>query len=1019
MCLKFSDIFHDRRFCLWKCVYIYFVGMYLHLVNAQPELCDSNDATKTIVATLGTSINFSVCVVANISSPRFPLLKVNNVWLSRDHEGQNNQRFTWENTNVSTPDVFSLRIYIRNITVYQYGKLAIKLLISENSGLDLHWTIIPSEQNIIKLNFTDSEELLCEVNWYLKTIEIRNELTGQVINTLHNSNKMEIRKSITGHLPKIKECDNTGIYTCAVTDFQNVIHEKQLINRKPGCPVKFCDEKNRTTYTVTTNQTVNFSLCLFYNDDVDIEAVNIPKLSPEWREDMVNESYLLLHLNIDNISVRSAGDHNMEITAVNKRKTKVEKLNRNLTLILHKAIKLCNAGSNNRKVVASVGQNVSIEICIEDSYKNLRNVTINQRPVDWKNISVQNCRIFLLKQNSTDTYYLEVTIVNITEHTPLKYKVMLSTVLKDVLLYRFELILKDSLSLCEKEKNFTSVKTPMYGSVTIHICYITNFGQLEYCGVDNKPYRINDSEDNEDIYVSVEQFNNSTKYFMQINFRDITQDNTRKILWKTTPRQSLSYTVDILLLKEQNYELKNCEGQKFITYYYTNLLSNVSICVLIMSLANNQPCLQSTAYTQHGFANTSSEQISNVYISVNGSFVFIDVINVTDYNFGRYDWTLTMCENTNIDYTFYLIHDTLDLPSSLCNGGNTNFSVEASRDSLLSICFRIFSHLDRTLSINNYSVPIVSSVKEFQKYNYTMSDLELNFRNISVFNNWNQQLDTRYIQILLVPTKSQEMKIEFVSSNRILVYNISLNGLKTDGNEIWKNNGTNNTTREFTNRTDSQGDALKNDNMDSSVYIYAVLVVAVIVCTVVLIIVFIVRKKAKVKREKVETQLNLYTQGQRNDNNYINVDNQNDVMYMNLKTSRPRSLRLVANAPDLTKDLDERIYLNTCDLEQESSFIGIGDNDYKDPPSGRYISDEGLLYVTVSHANSLRSANSSASSRQTDNVIYASLDLEKSGKIPLLQFKQPRIKQKKKISDKKTNLNDFTITSSSPSQVNS
>uniref|UniRef100_A0A2C9KJZ4 Uncharacterized protein n=1 Tax=Biomphalaria glabrata TaxID=6526 RepID=A0A2C9KJZ4_BIOGL len=124
-------------------------------------------------------------------------------------------------------------------------------------------------------------------------------------------------------------------------------------------------------------------------------------------------------------------------------------------------------------------------------------------------------------------------------------------------------------------------------------------------------------------------------------------------------------------------------------------------------------------------------------------------------------------------------------------------------------------------------------------------------------------------------------------------------------------------------------------------------------------------------------------------------------MYMNLKTSRPRSLRLVPNAPDLTKDLDERIYLNTCDLEQESSFIGPGDGDDRDPPSGRYISDEGLLYVTVSHANSLRSANSSASSRQTD-VIYASLDLEKSGKIPLLQFKRSRHKQKKKISDKKS-----------------
>ncbi|KAK0069047.1 hypothetical protein Bpfe_001229, partial [Biomphalaria pfeifferi] len=71
-------------------------------------------------------------------------------------------------------------------------------------------------------------------------------------------------------------------------------------------------------------------------------------------------------------------------------------------------------------------------------------------------------------------------------------------------------------------------------------------------------------------------------------------------------------------------------------------------------------------------------------------------------------------------------------------------------------------------------------------------------------------------------------------------------------------------------------------------------------------------------------------------------------------------------------------------------------------PSGRYISDEALLYVTVSHANSLRSANSSASSRQTDKVIYVSLDLEKSGKIPLLQFKRSKHKQKKKISDKKS-----------------
>ncbi|KAI8779731.1 hypothetical protein BgiBS90_018925, partial [Biomphalaria glabrata] len=213
------------------------------------------------------------------------------------------------------------------------------------------------------------------------------------------------------------------------------------------------------------------------------------------------------------------------------------------------AIKLCNVASNNTQVVASVGQNVTIEICIEDWYKNLRNVSINHRPVDWKNMSIQNGRTFKLKQNCTDKYYLEVTIVNIMEHTPLEYKVVLSTILKDVLVYRFRLILKDSLSLCENEKNFTSIETQIYGNVIIHICYITNFVAVDYCGIDNELYKINDSDDKDDLYVSVEQFYISTKYFMQIYFRKVTQEKISKILLKTTYRQILHYTVEISLSK--------------------------------------------------------------------------------------------------------------------------------------------------------------------------------------------------------------------------------------------------------------------------------------------------------------------------------------------------------------------------------------------------------------------------------------------------------------------------------------
>lgn len=51
---------------------------------------------------------------------------------------------------------------------------------------------------------------------------------------------------------------------------------------------------------------------------------------------------------------------------------------------------------------------------------------------------------------------------------------------------------------------------------------------------------------------------------------------------------------------------------------------------------------------------------------------------------------------------------------------------------------------------------------------------------------------------------------------------------------------------------------------------------------------------------------------------------------MNLKTSRPRSLRLVPNAPDLTKDLGERVYMNTGDLEHEITFNRLEDGNQND-----------------------------------------------------------------------------------------
>ncbi|XP_055866302.1 uncharacterized protein LOC106053177 isoform X3 [Biomphalaria glabrata] len=475
-----------------------------------------------------------------------------------------------------------------------------------------------------------------------------------------------------------------------------------------------------------------------------------------------------MHFRIYKVDDTFAGNHTIVISTLNKRTYIRQSLNRILTIVTYKALALCDNASNNTEVMVSLGQSVSIEICIRDSLNNLKSVAINGRIIDTGDTSVHSRRKLSIKQNSTELYYLEVTIVNITKESPFGYNVKISSVLNDVLSYSFKLLLTDSLRFCEYEKNVTTIQTHLYEPVIIHICYITSFGALQYCGIDSKVYRINAAEDREDLYVSVEQLNDSTKYFMQIYFRNVTHQIRSRVLLKTSPSQSLSYDIQVSF-KEPNYQIKSCKGHKIKIYYYIHFQTNISVCALIATVAKNKTCLQSISYTKHGITTPFNEEFNNVDISVNGSFVFIDIINVNKNNFGRYDIHITMCDKTIIDYTFYLLHDTLGLPSSICNGDTTNFNFEASRDSLLTICFRTFGHLDRTIYINNYSVPIVSNFKDPQEYR-AVSELKL--KNISVFNIWNQQLETRYILIHLVATENQEMRIEFDSSNTVLVYNI-------------------------------------------------------------------------------------------------------------------------------------------------------------------------------------------------------------------------------------------------------
>uniref|UniRef100_A0A2C9LQ57 Uncharacterized protein n=2 Tax=Biomphalaria glabrata TaxID=6526 RepID=A0A2C9LQ57_BIOGL len=203
--------------------------------------------------------------------------------------------------------------------------------------MTLSWNFA-NGQYIFKFYSEDNDGLRCHVNFFPKIIKIINEFTGRVMIIKNNTNRMEETTSVDGSFQQTDmECENTGVYICVVTDFNNNVNQRKLVKTSPGCPVKFCDATYRTILNTAVNTAVNFSLCLFYNDNIELVAVNTPTeyIQLVSKNYYGSENYLLLHFLIDNVHQSFPGNHTIEIITVNKRSEKRETLNRMITLVTH------------------------------------------------------------------------------------------------------------------------------------------------------------------------------------------------------------------------------------------------------------------------------------------------------------------------------------------------------------------------------------------------------------------------------------------------------------------------------------------------------------------------------------------------------------------------------------------------------------------------------------------------------------------------------------------------------------
>ncbi|KAI8779727.1 hypothetical protein BgiBS90_018921, partial [Biomphalaria glabrata] len=706
-------------------LFLWTVTIVFLLVEAHPRLCDLKDYERTVVAPLGTSMNLSLCVIATVLDLQFPVVKLNNQSIPKYQETLNTS-FSWQENNVSSPDVYTLTLYIKNVTVFDYGEWTLRLITAPDLWLNLNISINPSENRIFYFYMEDSDVAACEVNWFPKQIELKNKLTGQVL--VKNNNRLKERRTVYGFLSTIG-CENSGLYSCVSTDFRNRTYEKELLIRNPGCPVQFCDTLKTTELIATINKAVNMTLCLFYNDNIDVVLAHVENISidMDWEVDPRSDKYLQLQLLFYDVQETFAGNHAIEIITVTKRTHKIQSLTRILEVYILKDVLFCDKNSNHSELYVSKSDIFVTEICLMGFYKDIKTARIKR---------IDNTkRSLYLKENIQSLYV------------------------------KFKVILKGHLELCKHESNESVFSSHPFGDQVIHVCFLTDYtmDHMDHCFINNKRYPINEFAYDRDISVSVDQIKRNHQYFLQIYLHNVSiVDQIYALKLAPIYYHSLVYSFYTQIKQEKDLELVNCDGRSMKVVYYTSLLENLTVCAQIVLSGEKYSCIKSADYELIGNEGHDNHEFNNIFIKFGSGQITVDIINVTEYNFGRYDVRLHMCGNYFEKYTFYLVYNE-ELPSSVCKNGTVNFSLQTQPEEEVSLCFKSFGGIDRSILINNRSVPITSPMSR-------QCNVESN--GFTVFSRWIKKWRTHYIQIYMPTANLNYVHIEQTLSNRVLVYKL-------------------------------------------------------------------------------------------------------------------------------------------------------------------------------------------------------------------------------------------------------
>ncbi|KAH9496779.1 hypothetical protein Btru_009399 [Bulinus truncatus] len=395
------------------------------------------------------------------------------------------------------------------------------------------------------------------------------------------------------------------------------------------------------------------------------------------------------------------------------------------------------------------------------------------------------------------------------------------------------------------------------------------------------------------------------------------------------------------------------------------------------------------------------EPLINVHLYNKSSAISMDVVDVTEYNFGRYDVTIEFNGNETKTFTFYLIKEEVASAIKVTNTSNDIFDnvtvstrwsrslkqkyIQAKLFVTNSMNLTVgFESVDRNLTYYIISTKPVCVFHQNRSFTTKLGD-EMNItlcerltftRAISIFVNDHQILNESH----------QHKSYSILNSNgetesRKLI--LKLTNITDDdiGNSTIRialdNVCTIRTTIIINKQISFLGSAKRPiESTESMSYVsYTAPLVTMALCSTVCVIIVYLKKfdrggLCRTLRHKLQAGSKKSQNG-----TYVNCEDVSENGYMNHLDLQPSRISMIG-IPNITDDT--HIYSNTRGIKEEISSTSSYEN-----LKGRYFNREGLQYITISHGHTASSPAPHQLSQSSESVAYASIDSEKTKLIAL------------------------------------